>query len=96
MALDPRSTSGLLSIFLDTFHPIGFVNVRFFSGKTDLRGTVCSEMIIPNSAFTDDADFRRSAFIFRCIAWSRYTVVFRFWASTDNIFKAFYFFCTYQ
>ena len=38
----------------------------------NLRRTVCSEMIIPNSvsitAFADDADFRRSAFIFRCIA----------------------------
>ena len=39
-------------------------------------------MIIPNSvlitAFTDDANFRRSAFIFRFVARSRYTVVLRF------------------
>ena len=48
----------------------------------NLRRTVCSEVIIPNSVsittFTDDLDFRRSAFIFRCIVRSRYTVVLGF------------------
>ena len=38
----------------------------------NLRRTISSEMIIPNSvsitAFADDADFRRAGFIFRCIA----------------------------
>ena len=48
----------------------------------NLRRPVGSEMIIPNSVsittFTDDADFGRSAFIFRCIARWRYPVVLRF------------------